>query len=100
MAPDVLQLITTTEATDRYGDAVIIETSRQVFCTVASVGEKEFYQAHAVGLKPEIKFILSDYLDYQNETIVSYDATRYRVLRTYRKGQELELTCYTEVNPR
>lgn len=96
---DILDLITTVQTVDSYGDLVITETARQVFCRVESIGMKEFYQASATGLKPEIKFTLADYLDYQGERLVQYDGHRYQVLRTYRAGQELELTCYTEVNP-
>lgn len=96
---DVIFLISTTQSVDEYGDPVIAETKRQVFCQVASIGQKEFYQAHATGLKPEIKFRLADYLEYKQEKIVEYAGSRYHVLRTYRDGQELELTCYSEVNP-
>lgn len=96
---DVLLLIKTEQITDDYGDPVITESSRQVFCRVASIGTKEFYQASATGLKPEIKFILADYLEYQGEKLVQYGGETYHVLRTYRNGQEMELTCYSEVNP-
>lgn len=96
---DVIFLISTTQSVDEYGDPVITETKRQVFCQMASIGQKEFYQAHATGLKPEIKFRLADYLEYQQEKIVEFASNRYYVLRTYRAGQELELTCYSEVNP-
>lgn len=95
---DILKLIQQTQTVDDYGDTVTTETSRQVFCKVGSIGQKEFYQAHAVGLQPEIKFILADHLDYNNESLVEHKGTRYRVLRTYRAGQELELTVYREVN--
>lgn len=95
---DVILLVASTQAVDDYGDPVCRETSRQVFCEVASIGQKEFYQAHATGLKPEIKFRLADYLDYQNEKVVLHAGKRYRVLRTYRSGQTLEITCYAEVN--
>ena len=94
----ILTLIQQTQTVDDYGDTVTTETSRQVFCKVGSIGQKEFYQAHAVGLQPELKLILADYLDYNNETLVEHNGTRYRVLRTYRAGQELELTVYREVN--
>jgi hypothetical protein len=40
-----------------------------------------------------------DYLDYEGETLVEYLGQRYRVLRTFRTGQELELVLYQEVNP-
>lgn len=67
------------------------ETSRTVFCRLASIGMKEFYEASARDFYPEMKFILADHLDYSNEQLVEYDGRRYRVLRTYRTGQELEV---------
>ena len=96
---EVISLIKQTDGVDAYGDSVITETAREVFAKLGSIGQKEFYQAHAVGLKPELKFVLTDYLDYEGESLVQYEGQRYRVLRTYRKGQELELTVYQEVNP-
>lgn len=95
---DVLTLIHQTITLDEYGDPVIAETRRDVFAEQMSIGLKEFYQAHAVGLQPEIKFRLADYLDYDGETCIVYTGQRYRVLRTYRTGQELEIVCYREVN--
>lgn len=98
---ELLTLISQCNEVDDYGDLVTKETSRQVFCEIRSVGQKEFYQAHANGLKPEIVFVLSDYLDYENEMLAVYNGQRYRVLRTYRvKGSnKIELVCYREVNP-
>lgn len=95
---EILTLITTINSVDEYGDPSITETRRDVFCRLASIGQKEFYQAHAVGLQPELKFILADYLEYSGESLVEYNGQRFRVLRTYRTGQELELVCYREVN--
>lgn len=96
---EILTLITVTQTVDDYGDPVIQEATREVFAKLGSIGQKEFYQAQAIGLQPELKFILADYLDYEGETLVEHDGQRYRVLRTYRSGQELELTVYREVNP-
>ena len=67
------------------------ETSRTVYCRLASIGMREFYEAQAVDFYPEVKFILADYLDYDNEKLVEYDGQMYRVLRTYRAGKELEI---------
>ena len=67
------------------------DVSRTVFCRVASIGMKEFYEASARDFFPEMKFILTDYLDYDNERLVEYNGQRYTVLRTYRTGQELEI---------
>lgn len=65
---------------------------RDVFCSLRSVGHTEFYEAHSTEYHPELKFVLPDYLDYNGESLVKYGADLYRVIRTYRTGQELELT--------
>lgn len=96
---DILILIQQTRGVDEYGDPTVTETRHTVFCRKASIGQKEFYQAHAVGLQPELKLVLADYLDYNGEQLVEYDGQLYRVLRTYRTGLELELVVYREVNP-
>lgn len=67
------------------------DMKRTVFCRMASIGQREYYEAQAVDVYPECKFILADYLDYDNERLCEYDGQRYRVLRTYRTGQELEI---------
>jgi hypothetical protein len=67
------------------------DTRREVFASLGSVGMSEFYQAHAIDYHPELKFILADYLDYNNESLVKYDGNLYRVLRTYRSGLSLEI---------
>ena len=76
------EVITLIEGTNR----------REVFCALRSVGHSEFYEAYATGYQPELKFVLPDYLEYEGETLVKYGADLYRVIRTYRTGQELELT--------
>lgn len=62
-----------------------------VFCGLRSITQAEFYQAYATDLKPEIKFVLADALDYDGERLIKYDDVLYRVLRTYKVGRELEL---------
>ena len=102
---EVLTFVKQTHGVDEYGDPTVTETERTVFCREASIGQKEFYQAHAVGLQPEIKLVIADYLDYQGEQLLYYvpkgmdEPQLFRILRTYRTGQELELVCYREVNP-
>lgn len=96
---EIIELVTQTHEVDDYGDPVPTEETQIVFCRLRSVGQQEFYQAQAVGLKPEVKFVLSDYLDYHGQTCLNFHGERYRVLRTFRSGIELELVCYGEVNP-
>ena len=67
-------------------------SNRDVFCKLCSIGQTEFYQAQATGYKPELKFVIADYLDYDYETMIKYNEKLYRVIRTYRSGQELEIT--------
>lgn len=81
---DILALIKVTE-TGR--------DTRLVFCSVRSIGMKEFYQSSGTDFHPEIKFVLADYLDYNGETLAEYSGQVYRIIRTYRTGQELELTA-------
>lgn len=68
------------------------DSRREVLCGLRSVGHSEFYEAHATDYRPELKFVLDDYLDYEGETLVKYGADLYRVIRTYCAGQELEIT--------
>lgn len=67
------------------------DSARAVFCRVASIGMREFYEASARDFYPELKFILPDYLEYNGEQLAEYDGQRFRVLRTFRAGQELEI---------
>lgn len=68
------------------------DSRRDVFCGLRSVGHTEFYEAHATEYHPELKFVLADYLDYDGETLVKHGSKLYRVIRTYREGQQLEIT--------
>lgn len=65
---------------------------REVFAKYLSIGTTEFYQAAATDYRPELKFTLADYLDYNGETFAKHEGTLYRIMRTYRAGQEIELT--------
>ena len=90
---EVINLVAITKAIDSYGDMTETESKTQVFARLKSVGMSEFYQANATGFKPEIKFIVSDWLDYNGERIVEWDGLRFDVIRVYRNGLEVELTC-------
>lgn len=75
-----------------YQGADLVETRHEVLCGFRSIGMKEFYSANSTDYRPELKLILADYLDYNDETLAEYQGNLYRILRTYRVGQELELT--------
>lgn len=69
-------------------------TTREVFCELSSITQKEFYQAQAVGIQPELCFLLSDYLDYQNEECIEFEGTRYKVIRTYKPKNSNSIEIY------
>ena len=92
MCNDVITLIKETYDTNETGDPVTTQTKREVFCQVRSVGMREKYQAQAVGLLPELTFILPDYYEYDDEQYVMYNEKTYRVIRTFVKdSHEIEL---------
>ena len=96
-----VKLVKKTVTSNEYGDHTAVETVREVFADERSVRQSEFYQAATVGKKPEIMFVLADYLDYQDESIVrfkplwSQNELDFKVLRTFRnkKTNELEIVC-------
>ena len=98
MYDNVITLISETCVIDEYGDQNIEKTERKVFAELKSISQSEFYQAQGVGLKPEVKFVIPDYLDYQNEKKIRFKPFQgkeeeYTVLRTYRNNNQLEIVC-------
>jgi SPP1 family predicted phage head-tail adaptor len=92
MYNDVITLLSIEEEPNDIGDLVETITRTEVFAEVRSIGMKEKYEALAVGLKPELTFVLADYYDYDNQQAVEYNGIRYKVLRTYQKRtHELEI---------
>ena len=82
---DVITLITEEViGCDDYGNERIRRTEREVFCQVYGVTRREFYQAAAVGLQPELTIRLSDFLDYAGEKTARFHGDLYSIIRTYR----------------
>ena len=94
MYNDVIFLISTQKTKNKVGDLIEERIQTMRFAKVKSIGQSEFYQAQAQGMKPEIKFVLADYLDYDNQEEVVYNNFVYKVLRTYRSVNEMEIVCY------
>ena len=94
MFNEVIYLSTKNSQINNVGDRIQTEERVLRLAKIKSIGQSEFYQAQAQGLKPEIKFVLADYLDYNNQDEVIYNGFRYKILRTFRTGSELEIVCY------
>ena len=74
------------------------ETSRDVFCTVKSIGQQEAYLAMGQGLNPELKVILAHDFEYDGERLCEIDNKRYDILRTYvTETDGIELTLQRTV---
>lgn len=93
-----------TETVTTEGDIVRVPVYRDVQGFEKSVGMKEFYQANADGFKPEIKVVLTNWMDYRGEHRLKYQpfgASReitYKIIRSYRDGDSIELTLEREVD--
>jgi len=88
-----LKLISKTFKDDGIGNKRPIEKEEIILCAEKSVGRTEFYAAAAVDLKPSIVLVVHSY-EYNGETIVEYEGTRYKIIKTYKVSfEELELTC-------
>lgn len=99
MYDNIVKFISETTTVNEYGDTVATTNERTVFVEVKSIGQSEFYQSQANGFKPEIKFVLADFYDYQGERSLKFTPygaskeTTYEVIRTYRVDNRLEIVC-------
>lgn len=99
MYNEIIKLRKIDRTYDDVGEPIETSTEIEVYAKILSIGQQEFYQAQATGLKPELKFEIADYLDYEDEKELIHDNIRYQILRTYRKStRQLEITVYGGVN--
>lgn len=97
MNDQLLTLVSeSTIGTDEQGNVIKDYSRNFVFCEELSINQTEFYQAHANGLKPEIKLKIEDYYDYHDEKIAIYKGIKYNVLRAYRvpNSRSIEITLH------
>jgi len=96
MYNDIIYLLSTQRTTNEVGDQIETMVKTMRFAKLKSIGQSEFYQAQSTGLKPEIKFVLADYLDYEGQEEVIHNNFRYKVLRTFKPEDknEIEIVCY------
>lgn len=80
------------------GDMVITQQERKAIGNKVSVGNKEFYEAHALGLKPEIKIEVRT-IEYKGEQKLKLGNKTYAVIKTYDRQEGVtELTLTSLVN--
>ena len=82
---DAITLIKeTVTGTDSVGNEIIERTERELMCQIRGVTRNEFYAAAAVNFRPDITVHLSDFADYEGETLARYNGEYYTIIRTYR----------------
>lgn len=96
MYNEVIYLLTTQNVINEVGDQIEKQEKTMRFAKLKSIGQSEFYQAQAQGLKPEFKFVLADFFDYEGQEEVIHNNFRYKVLRTFKAEDknEIEIVCY------
>ena len=77
---------------DPHGNAVYTETETLVYAEDISIRQTEFFQAAAVGFKPE-RCLKMYAFEYHGEQLCELDGERYNIYRTYlpKKSDRIEL---------
>lgn len=88
---------TPAEDSDENGNPLYNEKKRRTFAQWDGIKRSEFYQAAAVGLKPELVFRIYERC-YNGERYIEHSGKRYRILRTYPlAGERLELVVTSDL---
>lgn len=89
---DVIFLISTRIEEDEIGNQIPVESERQVFVNEMSVGQSEFYNAAAKGLRPQKMFEIYSF-EYFDESKLRHNGIEYNIIRVQGKGEKTRLTC-------
>lgn len=92
---ELIKLIAVEYGSDDIGNDVASPVERQVFCTVDSISQSEFFAAAQNGYKAEYRFKVWTN-EYNGETKVKYGEKEYFVYRTYTKDDYTDLYCRIE----
>lgn len=79
---NVIYLISETFTQDEYGVQQSTQTERMVFCNVASVSQREWFEGGRIGLNPEYQMTMFAH-DYAGEQLLKFNGVIYAIYRTY-----------------
>lgn len=65
---------------------------RLVMAREVGVDRQDVYQSKVAGLKPTLSLEMKR-IEYQGEEELKYNGIRYKVIKTYPLGEDIELTC-------
>jgi SPP1 family predicted phage head-tail adaptor len=95
---DVVDLLVLIDARDTDGFSTLVEKERStVFANKKSIRGSEFYQASQNGITLELMFEIRS-CDYGGQRFLEFENKRYEIVRTYDKGETIELSCQAYVN--
>lgn len=90
---EVINLVSIVKGEDKDGFPENIEiTGGDVFANELPVNSSEFYQASQAGYLIAVTFKIRS-VDYQGEESLIFEKEPYRIVRTYKKGEFIELSC-------
>lgn len=73
-----------------------VTTQKVVFANKKDVRSNEFYLASQQGFKLSYMFEIRS-IDYNSESYLDYENKRYEIVRTYDRGERIELVCQAYV---
>lgn len=91
---NTIKLIGVTISTDDILQNVATETVKTVYCDIQSIDGNEFLRAGQLGIQARYRVTMFKY-DYNGESVVEIDGSRYGVYRTY-EGRNDTLDLYVE----
>lgn len=96
---ELIFLLEAINTENNIGDPIRKLIKKERYAKKLEIGQREFYQAEATGLKPEIKFEIWKF-EYNGEMFLEYEKRNYKIIKTYeRKVEEkIELTCTSVTN--
>ena len=86
---EVIELGNVTQAIV-YGEPIDTVTYRSVFADKQSVRQTEFYEARQLDLAPEVMFVVRS-VEFAQDEFVRWKDKVYRIIRTFDKGETIEL---------
>lgn len=93
---DVGYLLTKTTTFDTKNRPKVSYTESLFYCNRKSIRQSEFYQSDAAGFKPEI-MLEAKLIDISNIDHIKFNNKTYKILRSYRKEDLIELILTSTV---
>ena len=91
---EVLTLLKEKQVINEHGDPKKTYDVRKVFARKDRAYISQKIEAGAKGQEIQLRFTLSDYLDYEGEKELLYGGKKYQVMTGDSKSRELEIMCY------